>query len=116
MRDDFSKETIATLAKRAGMRCSHCRRLTSGPNDDPATAVNLGVAAHIAAASEGGPRYDLSMTPAQRASISNGIWLCQTCAKLVDSDVKKYPATLLLRWKEAGRSGVAGTHFTQPRL
>jgi hypothetical protein len=46
-RDDFSKQTIETLADRAGNRCAnpHCRKPTSGPRTDPNKAVNIGVAA-----------------------------------------------------------------------
>jgi hypothetical protein len=29
----------------------------------------------------------------------NGIWLCQTCAKLVDNDAQRFPADLLREWK-----------------
>src|SRR6185369_16938585 len=66
--------------------------------------VNIGVAAHITAASPGskenpGPRYDESLTAQQRGDMANGIWLCQNCAKLIDSDVQRYPADLLRRWK-----------------
>ena len=35
---------------------------TAGPLDDPAKAVNIGVAAHITAASPGGPRFDDTLT------------------------------------------------------
>jgi hypothetical protein len=61
--------------------------------------VNVGVAAHITAAASGGPRYDTFMSETERASIKNGIWLCQTCAKLVDSDELRYSRDTLLRWK-----------------
>ncbi|HXR03685.1 MAG TPA: hypothetical protein VN836_03150 [Verrucomicrobiae bacterium] len=57
------------------------------------------MAAHITAASPGGPRYDASLTPEQRADISNGIWLCQFCAKLVDNDEKRFRAEHLRLWK-----------------
>jgi len=88
MRDDFPKRTIDILAKRVGQRCSNpdCLRPTSGPHTEPSKSVVVGVAAHITAASAGGPRYDAGLSPEQRRSIDNGIWLCQTCAKLVDSD------------------------------
>ncbi len=62
--------------------------------------MNIGVAAHITAASAGGPRYDPSMSPKDRRSIRNGIWLCQSCAKLVDSDQSRYPVTLLRGFKK----------------
>ena len=85
-RDDFSKRTVETLAKRAGYRCSKCNSHTVGPATDPEGTVMVGVAAHIRAASKGGPRYDAAMTPRQREDIRNGIWLCQVDAKLIDDD------------------------------
>jgi hypothetical protein len=102
MRDDFPKLVIETLAKRVANHCSKpdCRRPTSGPHTDAEKSVNVGVAAHITAASVGGPRYDASMTPEERRGIKNGIWLCQFCAKLVDTDEKRYTKELLLAWKQ----------------
>lgn len=114
MRDEFSRQTIETLAKRVGVRCSNraCRKLTTGPHVDPGRIVNIGVAAHITAASSGGPRYDPTLTSEQRQSPDNGIWLCQSCAKLVDSDTGRYTAEVLLAWKrfseEAAFSEVEG--------
>jgi hypothetical protein len=101
MRDNFSRDVMEQLSKRAGSQCSNptCQKVTSGPNTDPAKAINIGVAAHIAAASPGGPRFDSAMTPDQRSDIDNAIWLCQTCAKLVDSDVKRYNLKSLREWK-----------------
>ena len=103
MRDDFSKPTIETLAKRAGVRCSNpaCRKLTSGPHADSARNVNIGVAAHKTAASPGGPRYDPDLSPKQRQSPNNGIWLCQSCGKLVDSDTGRYTVEVLRQWKQS---------------
>src|SRR5262245_35412963 len=92
VRDDFPKPTIEVLAKRVGQRCSNpsCGKPTSGPHTESAKAVIIGVAAHITAASVAGPRYDPSLSQEQRRSIENGIWLCQSCAKLVDSDEPRY--------------------------
>src|SRR5579872_6088710 len=100
-RDDFSSSIKETLAKRAGQFCSNpdCRVVTSGPHDDDRKAINLGVAAHITAAAAGGPRYNLNMAPEERSAITNGIWLCQTCAKLADSDTIRFPEELLIMWK-----------------
>jgi len=39
------------------------------------------------------------MTKEQRRSPENGIWLCQSCAKLVDNDEIRYPVEFLKRWK-----------------
>jgi len=113
-RDDFNADTKDELAKRVGVRCSNpqCRQSTSGPRDDPAKSINIGVAAHICAASEGGPRYHREMPAEQRASINNGIWLCQNCAKMVDNDVARFSVRVLLKWKEAAelaaRNGLEG--------
>jgi hypothetical protein len=75
-RDDFTTRTKLALAHRVGMHCSNpnCAKLTAGPQTDPEKALNVGVAAHLAAASEGGARYEAAMTPKQRRSIDNGIW------------------------------------------
>lgn len=101
MRDDFQKPVVETLAKRVGNRCSNpsCRKRTSGPHTEDDKALNVGVAAHITAASPGGPRYDPSLTPDERKEIGNGIWLCQSCGKLVDNDAARYTKAILLQWK-----------------
>ena len=103
MRDNFPKQIIETLSKRVGSRhhsnpeCSNPN--TTGPHSDPSKAVNLGVAAHITAASQGGPRYDPSLTPEERIASENGIWLCLKCSTLIDRDATAYPVDLLRRWK-----------------
>lgn len=100
-RDDFSQGTKDLLAKRVGCKCSNpaCRKLTCGANVDPTAFTNIGVAAHICAAAEGGPRYDSAMSSDERKSYENGIWLCQSCSKLIDSDVSRYSVDKLNRWK-----------------
>ena len=100
-RDDFSRADIDRLAKRVGMRCSNpdCRRPTVGPDADGGT-TNVGVAAHISAASPGGARYDAELTTDQRSHISNGIWLCQAHAKLIDDDELRFTVAVLREWKE----------------
>ncbi len=101
MRDDFSQSTKDTLARRVNFLCSNpdCPLATVGPHSDPEKAVNKGVAAHITAAAPGGKRYDASLTPEQRNSADNGIWLCQNCAKLIDSDEARFRVDLLREWK-----------------
>lgn len=101
MSDDFSEATKRTLASRAGHVCSNpeCRAPTSGPQSDPAKAVNLGVAAHITAASPGGPRFDPNFSSEERSAASNGIWFCQNCAKLIDNDVVRFSVEVLRKWK-----------------
>ena len=100
-RDEFSAATIRKLHENAGGRCSSptCRKFTFGPAGDPKRRTNIGVAAHIVAAAGKGPRADPSLTPEQRKSIENGIWLCQNCGKAVDSDVSRYTIEQLTQWK-----------------
>ncbi|TXI70344.1 MAG: hypothetical protein E6Q41_01530 [Cyclobacteriaceae bacterium] len=100
-RDDFTKPTIEILAKRVAYICSNpdCKRTTIGANEEVDKATNIGIAAHITAASEGGPRYDARLKEDQRKHIDNGIWLCSNCAALIDRDVKKFTVDLLNKWK-----------------
>lgn len=118
VRDDFTANTKRILAARTGHRCSNpgCPHSTIGPGSKENTIINIGVAAHITAASPGtpekaAPRYDKTLTREQRRDISNGIWLCQNCGKLIDSDELQFPVELLKKWrKEAeNRASVALT-------
>lgn len=61
----------------------------------------MGVAAHIVAAAKGGPRADDTMPAEELTAIANGIWLCQTCSKLIDSDTERFVIALLRKWKES---------------
>lgn len=101
-RDDFSLKTKHLLAHRAGHRCSapECRVSTSGSTqgrDDG--VINVGVAAHITAASPNGPRYDATLTEEERRAPDNGIWLCTTHAKVVDDDEGHFTVEQLREWK-----------------
>lgn len=108
-RDNFNSQVIDRLAKRAGMKCSFpdCRTPTSGPGSEPTEVTNTGVAAHICAASPGGPRYVEDMGSEERSGILNGIWLCQTHAKLIDDDEISFPAAKLREWKETAEQMAA---------
>ena len=121
-RDDFRKKTKFQIAMRVGWLCSYpsCRESTVGANSDGGDEINVGVAAHISAAAPGGPRYDPEMTPDQRRSPDNGIWLCQDHAKALDSDDSEFTVENLRRWKEGAqkesfhrvmRHGDAGVNF-----
>jgi len=122
-RDDFSSQIKEILAERVGFHCSYpgCPMITSGPKTDPSGSINLGVAAHITAAAPGGPRYDPSLTPEERASGDNGIWLCLTHSVLIDRDIAEdgvtpYTADLLRQWKRdaeaAARARLEGKSTT----
>jgi hypothetical protein len=122
MRDEFPLGIKELLSKRVGSRCSNpnCRQLTSGPQEDPNKALNVGVAAHITAASPDGPRYDSAMSSEQRTSANNGIWLCQKCAKLVDNDSARYAIKMLINWRttaeNAARDEVEGKNQSITQL
>ncbi len=119
-RDDFKKATIDVLAKRVGYLCSNpdCRRLTVGPNSDVTKSTIIGVAAHITAASPGGPRYKSDLTDIQRIHIENGIWLCNNCSTLIDKDPDIYPVEMLQKWKVIAEAEtfkkMIGEHRLQP--
>ena len=82
MRDDFTQATKDLLANRVGWKCSNpnCRKGNRGAAIEKEDIINIGVAAHITAASKGGPRYDESLTSHERKSYDNGIWLCLSCS------------------------------------
>jgi hypothetical protein len=100
-RNEFSQKVKHVLAQRVGLLCSNpvCMTDTTGPQSDPSCVINVGVAAHITAAAPGGPRFNPELSDKERASAKNGIWLCQTCAKLIDSDLAVYSLHLLSEWK-----------------
>jgi hypothetical protein len=106
MRDDFNKEVKRVIAARVNNLCSNpsCRAQTTGPKADSTKAINIGVAAHITAASPGGPRYDPALTPEERRHADNAIWLCQSCGNLVDNDEARFTEGELRRWKQAAES------------
>lgn len=120
-RDDFSKDTIRKAAGRVGYRCSFpgCPNATIGASmESPSKTSITGVAAHICAAAEGGPRYDKNMTVEERSGVENCIWLCQTHSKLIDTDVKTYPVELLRQWKAdaetaASKALANGDYFSE---
>ncbi len=102
MYPDFNKSTIDILAKRAAFRCSNpdCRVTTVGPNSIPTKATLIGEAAHIFGARPNAMRFDPNMTDQSRADITNGLWLCRNCHKLIDSE-NHYSAFVLFTWRES---------------
>ncbi len=100
-RDNFTKDNRDRIAARVGYLCSApaCRVLTVGATEDGSSELRVGMAAHICAAAPGGPRYDAAMTSEERAATSNGIWLCYTHGKAVDSDPGHFTIEMLRKWK-----------------
>jgi hypothetical protein len=60
------------------------------------------MACHIAAASSGpgARRFVAEMSNEERASIENGVWMCYTHGKLVDTDEKRFSIPMLKKWRE----------------
>ncbi len=100
-RDDFTTATKLTMAQRVAYKCTRpdCRIPTIGPHVKEEKVTVVGVAAHTKAAAPGGPRYDGTLTPGERVHIKNGIWLCPTCAMLIDKNPERFPVEVLEGWK-----------------
>lgn len=102
-RHNFSLGVVNRIAERAAYICSNpsCHRVTIGPDKSAShLSIKTGEAAHICAASTGGPRYDMSQSEAERKSINNAIWLCGACADLIDKNGgTSYPPEHLRKWK-----------------
>lgn len=111
-RDEFTQKVKTTVAQRVNYLCSNpsCHEFTSGPHSDDDKPLILGIAAHICAASPGGPRYDVAQTPEERSSAANGIWLCNRHAREIDADQACFPAPLLRTWKARTEAFVAGVN------
>src|SRR5712692_11524125 len=66
-------------------------------------SITIGVAAHICAASPGGPRYNPAQTSETRRGKDNGIGLCQNCGRLIDADPQKFTVEVLIQWKRGAQ-------------
>lgn len=99
-RDNFTLGVIRKVKDRVGLRCSNpdCRVSTAAASGEE-DVNNIGIAAHIYAASKGGPRYDESMSREDRRSMKNAIWLCSNCSIKIDRDTNKYTDKVLHEWK-----------------
>lgn len=97
----FSIETIQTLSRRAALLCSNpdCNVLTSGPTTAADSSINIGEAAHIYGRTSSAARYKADLTISEISDITNGIWLCRNCHKLIDNDANRFPAELLFEWR-----------------
>lgn len=111
-RDEFAKPIIETLAKRAAFICSNpqCRVMCVGASFAAEDKfLYIGTAAHIHAAAPRGPRYDARQSPAERSGIANAIFLCASCADMIDkAGGADFTADLLRAWKAEHEKWVAG--------
>lgn len=104
MRDEFPNPVKEVLKKRAAFICSNpsCKIMTIAPSIESDDKIQyIGKAAHITAASIGGPRFDENMSVEKRKSASNGIFLCSNCADMIDkNNGLDYSITTIKKWKE----------------
>lgn len=100
-RDNFPKKVINILKSRVANKCSNpaCRATTTAASIAIDKVTNIGIAAHICATSVGGPRYSAEMTPKERRSIVNAIWLCSNCSIEIDRDTSRFTVDVLRQWK-----------------
>lgn len=105
---DFTRQTVETIAKRAANRCSSpdCGALTCGPAEHPDRSLTIGEAAHIFGSRPGSARFRDTMTPSGRSDITNAIWLCRNCHKLVDSDPIQFSSEILFEWRRQHEENV----------
>src|ERR1700761_764747 len=97
----FSSETVLTLSRRAALLCSNpdCKTLTTGPAEQTTGSINIGEAAHIYGRTAASARHKADLSLAELSDITNGIWLCRNCHKLIDNDPVRFPPELLFEWR-----------------
>ncbi|MES2417056.1 MAG: hypothetical protein V4541_02655 [Bacteroidota bacterium] len=86
---NFTPATIKKVQQRAAFICSNpkCRLMTVGPSlKDDDQVQYAGKVAHILPASKGGPRELTGTTSSQRQSMKNAIFLCSSCADIIDKN------------------------------
>jgi hypothetical protein len=102
-RAEFSQSVIRIAKERAAYICSNpnCRLMTIGPSASDENLVEyIGEVAHILPAKKKGPRETIPFDPNERSSIDNAIFLCGSCARMIDKNKGiDYPAKTLKEWR-----------------
>lgn len=100
-RDDFTESAKKLLGVRVCYTCSFpgCGRPLFAKSNNQNGYAFIGEYCHITAASPGGPRYDSTLTAEKRKSYDNGILMCETHGKLIDTDEITYSVEKLKEWK-----------------
>lgn len=104
LRDRVPPAQEKVVIARSGNKCAYpgCGLdLTIDPKADGDRPKATGKVAHIAAASPGGPRFDASMTPEERGSAQNLIYLCGPHHDAVDTQLGYHTREFLLEAKRA---------------
>lgn len=99
-RINFPRDVTREIAFEAHLFCSNptCCRFTSYSTTS-GRARSIAEAAHVIAASPGGPRAATALSEPQVKSAANGIWLCKICHDRIDADPEAYPEAMLFDWK-----------------
>lgn len=99
-RRNFDPAVVRDIAFEAHLFCSNptCCRFTSYSTTS-GRARSIAEAAHINAASPGGPRVSTSLRDEDVRSAANGIWLCKICHDRIDADPSAFPEAILFDWK-----------------
>ncbi|TXC71323.1 hypothetical protein FSB78_10495 [Sphingomonas ginsenosidivorax] len=102
--NDFTEKTRAIIGHRAGFRCSHpaCRAPTAGPSaESEAARSDTATASHIISASPNPParRRRPVGDKTELHGPDNGIWMCGTDGRLIDTDESTYTVETLRHWK-----------------
>lgn len=107
--NDFKPDTKRLLAQRAGYKCCYlgCGISTIGPSKENANLniSNTGTAAHIYSASLGKSARRVpppEMTHEEIINYTNGIWMCETHGKYIDTDEITFSVEQLRKWKYIG--------------
>jgi len=119
LRENFDKQTIEQLKLRAAYICSNpdCRCSTVAPSEaDENSVIYNGIIAHITAAAPGGPRYDVTLSTAERGHINNGVFLCANCSIMIDKNGGvDCPAYILREWKIQHEDFIRGNLNKRPQ-
>lgn len=112
-RANFTAKVRRQIESAAGHQCSFpaCNRRTIGPGPKSEYVSSSGYAAHIYAASSGGPRGRGGLSISELKAAGNGIWLCGRHAKLIDNNRgNSYPPETLLSYKALHEARVLLEH------
>jgi len=93
---------LKLLWGRAAGRCAvpECRTELFADSTDYDPAVVIGEIAHVAGASDRGPRADAGLSEKERNGYENLILLCRNCHERIDKQPQSNPAAYLLTLKQ----------------
>jgi len=101
-RRTYSDRTLKLLWGRAAGRCAmpECRTELFAEATDYDPVVVIGEMAHVAGASDCGPRADIGLSEKERDNYENLILLCRNCHGRIDKQPRSNPFAYLLALKQ----------------